>query len=80
MGLPMNWALDCVENSKPDPIRIDATSMNFFITAPTLKLSHRDLCNAPTTKVNWCSNNFPDHGILVVFIGSRQHPAPGTGR
>jgi hypothetical protein len=31
----MNWALDWVEYSKLDPIRIDATTMVFFITAPT---------------------------------------------
>jgi hypothetical protein len=55
----MNWALDCVENNKPDPIRIDATSMDFFITVPTLKLSRRDLCNAPTTKVNCVATTFP---------------------
>ena len=80
MGLPMNWALDCVESSKPDPIRIDAITMDFFITTPTLRLSRRDLCNAPTTRVKLCCNNYPDHGILVVVISSRQHSAPGSGR
>jgi hypothetical protein len=34
---PMNWALDWVENSKPDPIRIDATTMVLFMTAPTVR-------------------------------------------